>query len=49
MVDNNTKTRKLNIITMLHLLVPINIIFIRISISCAIYVLFMYSKHVRSI
>ena len=34
MVDNNTKIKKLNIITMLQLLVPINIIFIRISLSC---------------
>ena len=40
MVDNNTKNRKLNIITMLQLVVPINIIFVRISLSCAIYVLF---------
>ena len=37
MVDNNTKIRKLNIITMLQLLVPINIISIRISLSCAIH------------
>ena len=39
MVDDNTKIRKLNIITKLQLLVPINIIFIKISIWCAIYVL----------
>ena len=34
MVDNDTKIKKINIITMLQLLVPINIIFIRISLSC---------------
>ena len=47
MVDNNTKNRKLHIITMLQLLVPINIIFVRISLSCAIYV--HYSEHYATI
>ena len=46
MVDNNIKIRKLNIITMLQLLVPINVMFIRISRLCAIYVL-LFTNDIR--